>query len=80
MLVSFRCLIKCSLDGDTDNEFDGLSAKDQAKVVALAKRIKRDGWLPIMVMIDKDAAERNAIEEGMPCLSSHLRFVDKLYL
>lgn len=78
-LSLFRYLMRCSLDGVTDDEFNGLDKKDQAKVLASAKQIKTDGWIPIMVMIDKDAAERNAIIEGTLCSLSHSNSTDVLY-
>lgn len=61
-------LIATVLDGYTDENVGLLSKSEQARVLVLAKAITEIGWLPIVVMIDKDLAEKNAAEHGIVIL------------
>lgn len=52
-------------DSPDPDVLDDLNEKERSATVKAAKIIVRDGWLPAMFMIDKDAGERNAIQKGM---------------
>jgi hypothetical protein len=56
---------------DDDAEIEDRTPEEKDEIVRQAERIVKSGWSPSHMMIDKSAAERNAIKAGNVCHSHH---------